>query len=80
MRTPDITPLERAFQLARSGRCRSTEEVIRTLKAEGHDTKLVVGPYLMRQLRALMNDIVRRAPSGSTSAPPRPGARGRGAP
>jgi hypothetical protein len=81
MPSPHATPLERAFDLARSGQCRTTEEIIRALKAEGHDAKRVVGPYLMRQLRMLMNDSVRKVGHrGSVAAPPSPGVRGRGAP
>jgi hypothetical protein len=57
--SPSISPLERAFQLARSGQCRTTQEIRKVLKDEGHDTYLVVGPYLMRQLRVLMDDAAR---------------------
>jgi hypothetical protein len=59
MDTPTLSPLERAFELARSGQCRSTSEILHALKAEGHDRRLVVGPYLMRQLRILMHDAAR---------------------
>jgi hypothetical protein len=59
MPTPTISPLERAFELARSGRCRTTEEIRQILKREGHDGWLIAGPYLMRQLRALMHEAAR---------------------
>ena len=59
MRAPTVSTLERAFELARSGRCRSTEEIFRALRDEGHDRRLVVGPYLMKQLKVLMHDAAR---------------------
>jgi hypothetical protein len=59
MQTLNVPTLERAFQLARTGRCRTTDEVFRTLKKEGHDPRLLIGPYLMRQLRAVMHDAAR---------------------
>jgi hypothetical protein len=59
MPTPTISSLERAFQLARSGQCRSTAEIVQVLKAEGRDERLVVGPALMRQMRELMREAAR---------------------
>jgi hypothetical protein len=59
MTTPTVSPLERAFALAKSGRCRTTEEIRQVLKQEGHDQRLVAGPFLMRQLRTLMNEAAR---------------------
>lgn len=56
MPAPNITALERAFQLARSGRCRSADEIARALKREGYDAKRMIGPFLMRQLRAAMHE------------------------
>jgi hypothetical protein len=56
MRTPNITPLERAFQLARSGRCKTTADIQLRLKAEGYPTDRVIGPTLMKQLRAVIDD------------------------
>ena len=55
MPTPDITPLERAFQLARSGRCKTTADIQLRLKAEGYSTHKVIGPTLLKQLRAVMD-------------------------
>jgi hypothetical protein len=49
-----LTVLERAFELARSGRCRTTEDIHRQLKAEGYSTHQIMGPWLLRQLRSLM--------------------------
>jgi hypothetical protein len=59
MPTPTTSTLERAFELARSGRCRTAEEIFRALRDEGHDRRLVVGPYLMKQLKVLMNEAAR---------------------
>jgi hypothetical protein len=56
MRTPKITSLERAFQLARSGRCKTTADIQLRLKAEGYPTDQVIGPTLMKQLRAVIDD------------------------
>lgn len=47
------TPLERAFELARSGDCLGTTELQRKLLAEGYSLNQIVGPSLLRQLRQL---------------------------
>ena len=47
------TPLERAFELARSGECASVTELKRRLWEEGFSTSQVEGPLLLRQLREL---------------------------
>ena len=49
MAIPDNSPVERAFELARSGRCNTTEDVVRALEKEGHDARRALGPYLMRK-------------------------------
>jgi hypothetical protein len=59
MPVPNVTALERAFELARSGQCRSTDEITQALKQEGYDAKRVVGPFLIRQLRAVMHEAAR---------------------
>ena len=56
MRTPNITQLERAFQLAHSGQCKTTADIELRLKAEGYSTNQVIGPTLMKQLRAVIDD------------------------
>jgi hypothetical protein len=45
-----ITPLERAFQMARSGRFSKVADLIRSLEREGYSGSQVVGPVLRRQL------------------------------
>lgn len=59
MAIPDNSRVERAFELARSGRCNTTEEVFRALEKEGHDARRVLGPYLMRQMRAVLHEALR---------------------
>jgi hypothetical protein len=56
MPTPNTTPIERAFELARSGQFRTTADVQIRLKEEGYRTATVIGPVLMRQLRELIDD------------------------
>ena len=56
MPTPNMSPLERAFQLARSGRCKTTADIQLGLKAEGYPTDQVIGPTLLKQLRAVIDD------------------------
>ena len=50
----EITALERAFQLAGSGSCKSISDIKRRLKAEGYASAQVDGPALRKQLRSLM--------------------------
>jgi hypothetical protein len=58
MPTPNVTSIERAFELARSGQCETTADIQLRLKAEGYSTAqvIMIGPALMRQLRAVIND------------------------
>jgi hypothetical protein len=58
MAAPNFS-LDRAFELARSGRCKTTEEVFGALEKEGHDARRVLGPYLMRQMRAVLHEALR---------------------
>jgi hypothetical protein len=48
------TELERAFQLARSGRCSCVEDVRHRLKSEGYSTLQITGKSLARQLLTLI--------------------------
>ena len=45
------TPLERAFEIAASGKVRTVDEIRMTMRHEGFDTKAVTGPALNKQLR-----------------------------
>lgn len=49
-----MSSLERAFQLARSGKCHSIADIRHGLRAEGYDERQIEGPSLSRQLRELM--------------------------
>jgi hypothetical protein len=64
------TVLERAFELARSGRPRRTEEIVATLRREGFPTEQIEGPVLKRQLLNLMKAA--RAGSSDVDRAPRP--------
>ena len=56
----NATVLERAFALAKSGKCRSVEDIRRCLNAEGYWSGAVTGRELSKQLRALI-EIARLA-------------------
>jgi hypothetical protein len=51
-----VTALERAFQLARSGRMTTLDDIKKQLKQEGYDERVVAdgGRLLMTQLRELI--------------------------
>jgi hypothetical protein len=48
------TSLERAFQLARSGRVAKLEEIVRSLNREGYAANQIEGPLLKRKLGDLI--------------------------
>jgi hypothetical protein len=50
----DVDPVERAFQLAKSGEHHSVEEIRKALNAEGRSTQAISGPLLLRQLRTMI--------------------------
>jgi hypothetical protein len=64
---PTATALERAFDIARSGRVSSMAELRQTLKAENYALTQLSGPSLARQLTALMRDANRGAPDGDAT-------------
>jgi hypothetical protein len=51
----DTTAIERAFQLAKSGRFASMLEVRKALKEEGYSLQQLEGKSLQRQLRDIMS-------------------------
>jgi hypothetical protein len=55
-RTPEraFEVIERAFDLARSGECKTINEIRSRLKAEGYDEGPIEGHTLLLQLRTLM--------------------------
>jgi hypothetical protein len=51
----NVTPLERAFQLAKSGKVSNLDDIRKTLKQEGYDARVVQdGASLKAQLRNLI--------------------------
>lgn len=60
----DITTLERAFQLAKSGGCRSVSDIKKRLQAEGYAVSQVEGSALRKQLMAIIKE--------ATASPPEP--------
>ena len=51
----NASALERAFQLASSGSCTSTNDIRKRLE-EGYSTDQVTGGCISKQLKALMTD------------------------
>jgi hypothetical protein len=49
-----MTALERAFQLAKSGRVAGLTEIITSLKRDGYSASQIEGPVLKRQLADLI--------------------------
>ena len=49
-----MTALERAFQLARSGRVAGLTEIVTSLNREGYSASQIEGPVLKRQLSGLI--------------------------
>jgi hypothetical protein len=52
----DVNARERAFELARTGRCLSIKEIRARPHAEGYSERSVVGKYLSAQLRQLIRE------------------------
>ena len=58
---PRVSALERAFQLARSGRVANVDEIRKELKREGYDASAMDGgPTLGMQLRKLNREARER--------------------
>ena len=53
---PNKTALERAFELAQSGRCRNMHELARLLHQDGYSTMQLEGKSLRKQLITLIKD------------------------
>jgi hypothetical protein len=51
----NVTALERAFQLAKSGNVATVDALKNQLKTEGYSVATVTGKALTRQLRALIH-------------------------
>jgi hypothetical protein len=64
---PHVSVLERAFQLARSGRYGCISEIKKRLTEEGYTTDQVTGPILRQQLSNMMQ-IARSDPAPAPAA------------
>ncbi len=53
---PDKTALERAFELARSGKFTTVVAIRQSLKAEGYSDSQLTGSVLSSQLRTLIEE------------------------
>lgn len=49
-----LSPLERAFELARSGSCASMTDIHRKLRSERYSVAQITGKTLFRQMKVLM--------------------------
>lgn len=56
MSTQTQTTLERAFELARAGKCRTVTELRLKLRSEGFDVDQITGPRLLKQLNAILGE------------------------
>jgi hypothetical protein len=54
---PNMTAIERAFELARSGHVASVADIRAQLKREGYEQSLVVGRVLTSQLRCIIDSM-----------------------
>ena len=66
-----LSPLERAFELARSGSCASMTEIRRKLRSEGYSVVQVTGKTLSKQMRELIS-AARSFDQGQPSAAHKP--------
>lgn len=57
---PRMTALERAFQLAKSGRVAGLTDIVTSLKRDGYSASQLEGPLLKRQLA----DLIKAARKG----------------
>jgi hypothetical protein len=67
MMVKDKSTLERAFELAREGRCHSIDDIRRALTRENYNDVQahLTGPTIARQMRALIDAARARDPHGS---------------
>ena len=56
---PNVTPIERAFQLARLGIFLQVTEIKERMREEGYFTESITGPTLLNQLRCIMETAQR---------------------
>ncbi|TLG79320.1 hypothetical protein [Methylocystis sp. B8] len=56
----NMTTLERAFILARSGECSCVAALVKRLDREGYDGRQIYGSLLRKQLRDLIKEASKR--------------------
>jgi hypothetical protein len=67
------TELERAFQLAKSGECRSVDEIRKKLSSEGYYATQVTGKGLLRQLQGIIAaELEARSVARTPAGPSKP--------
>lgn len=68
MMVKDKSTLERAFELAREGRCHSLDDIRKTLSRENYDNVQahLAGPAIAKQMRALIDDAHASGIAGET--------------
>ncbi len=64
---PNISALERAFSLAKSGKFDTVVGIKRQLQAEGYSANQISGPSLLKQLRGLIEAA--KSPPADRSQP-----------
>jgi hypothetical protein len=67
----NVRPLERAFELAKSGDYSSVTNIKRQLQQEGYDSAQINGPSLLRQLSKIIKTASSKRAERTTS-PERP--------
>ena len=65
---PYVSPLERAFELAKSGACADLTDLRRTLRHEGYDADVLEGPSLLGQLKGLIRQAKRTGSAADRAA------------
>ncbi len=65
-----FTPIERAFQLARSGQYLGLSDLRAQMKSEGYDVVQLTGPTLLKQLRRLCEQSQAELKTEETPPPP----------
>jgi hypothetical protein len=52
----NVTSIERAFQLAKSGDCASISDIKKSLQRDGYTAGQITGPLLLKQLRVAIRE------------------------
>jgi hypothetical protein len=57
---PNKSAIERAFELARSGTCKTVNEIKQKLREEGYNDDMIIGRSLWMQLRTLIAEALKK--------------------